>query len=254
MPRADRIFDKFKALPIWQQSLVVVLGAIAGSDLLTLAFYSVFFSDRLTLDLLLTAIIAVLVAFPISLVVLHQTAKIARLAENLREASETDHLTHLYNRRQFMISVGDALQQSEELAGAGTVLFIDADYFKRINDTYGHGVGDEVLVNIGAVIRECVRGEDVAARIGGEEFAVFLRRADMAIALRTAERIRSQTHRISRAMNLTDLPVTVSIGIARHHKGQGLEEVLRAADRALYAAKAKGRDQVVGDACLPTAA
>ncbi|WP_193174117.1 GGDEF domain-containing protein [Oricola nitratireducens] len=254
MARADRVFEKFKTMPIWCQSCLVTLAAVLGSDSLTLAFYSIFFSDRLALDLLLTALITIIVAFPIAWLFLDQHVKVERLARELRIASQTDSLTRLANRREFMASVGAALSASDEPAGAGAVLFIDADHFKRINDTYGHGVGDEVLINLGEAIMDSIRLQDVAARIGGEEFAVFLRLADLDMAQRVAERIRVLTHKISESMDLGDIGITVSIGIARHRKGQTLDDVLRTADRSLYVAKETGRDRIVQDLCLPAAA
>ena len=250
----ERAFERFKLLQIWQQALAITIGAALASDTLTLAFYGFFFSDRLMLDLLLTVVIVILVAYPISWVFLCQSAKVERLAEELREASQTDHLTRLANRREFMASVGAALETSQNPSGAGILLFIDADHFKNINDTFGHGVGDEVLVNLSNVIRNNVRHEDVAARIGGEEFAVFLRHANIDVAQSVAERIRSQSHAISELMDLGKANVTVSIGLARHRKGQTLEDVLRAADRSLYIAKENGRNLIVHDIPLSNAA
>jgi diguanylate cyclase (GGDEF)-like protein len=254
MTKGKEHFERFKRLPLWQQSLVVTAVAVLGADALTLGFYSLFFADRLVLDLVLTAIITVIVAFPIAWLFLGQSAKVSRLADELREASQTDHLTRLANRREFMVSVGAMLAESQSPDGAGVLLFIDADHFKQINDTYGHGVGDEVLIALGSVIRDSVRHADVAARIGGEEFAVFLHKADPAVAQTVAERIRTHTHHISRTMDLEEVGVTVSIGIARHRKGQGLEDVLRAADRSLYVAKKNGRDRIVQDVFLTSAA
>jgi len=247
-------FERFRKLRLWQQSLAVTVGAVIGADALTLCFYSIFFADRLILDLVLTAIITIIVALPISWLFLGQSAKVSRLAEELREASQTDDLTRLANRREFMTSVTAMLGGSQAATGAGILLFIDADHFKRINDTYGHGVGDEVLIALGEVIRDSVRQDDVAARIGGEEFAVFLHDADPAVAQTVAERIRTHAHHISRTMDLEEVGVTVSIGIARHRKGQGLEDVLRAADRSLYVAKKNGRDRIVHDIVLSSAA
>lgn len=247
-------FERFRKLPLWQQSLIVTIVAVIGADTLTLCFYSIFFADRLALDLILTAVITVIVAYPITWLFLGQSARVSRLAEELREVSRTDHLTRLANRREFMVSVGATLAASRSPEGAGVLLFIDADHFKRINDTYGHGVGDEVLIALGQVIRDSVRQSDVAARIGGEEFAVFLHDAEPAVAQTVAERIRTQAHHISRAMDLEEAGVTVSIGIARHRKGQGLEDVLRAADRSLYVAKKNGRDRIVQDVFLTSAA
>jgi diguanylate cyclase (GGDEF)-like protein len=247
-------FERFKNLRLWQQSLAVTAGAVLGADALTLCFYSLFFADRLVLDLVLTTLITVIVALPTSWLFLGQSVKVSRLAEELREASQTDDLTRLANRRKFMMSVSAMLGGSRAAAGAGVLLFIDADHFKQINDTYGHGVGDEVLIALGQVIRDSVRQDDVAARIGGEEFAVFLYDADLAIAQTVAERIRTHAHHISRTMDLEEVGVTVSIGVARHRKGQGLEDMLRAADRSLYAAKKDGRDRIVHDIHLSSAA
>jgi len=254
MSKAKRHFERFRILPLWQQSVIVTVVAVIGADTLTLGFYSVFFADRLMLDLVLTAVITIIVAFPITWLFLGQSAELMRLAEELCEVSRTDHLTRLANRREFMVSVGAVLSASKHPEGAGTLLFIDADHFKQINDTYGHGVGDEVLMALGQVIRDSVRQRDVAARIGGEEFAVFLDNAETADALAVAERIRSQAHYIAQAMQLDETGVTVSIGIARHRKGQRLDDVLRAADRSLYVAKKDGRDRIVQDVVLASAA
>lgn len=241
----ERLYKRLRRLRIWQQALVVTAGAVFCSDLLTLGLYSVFFADRLLLDLVLTALITVIVAFPISLVFLTQAAKVERLAEELRHASQTDHLTRLANRREFMSSVGTFLAADVSPGGAGTLLFIDADRFKRINDTYGHAVGDEVLVKLAGIIGSCVRQRDIAARVGGEEFAVFLRDANVDVAFVVAERIRMHARGIGPLLGLSGDAVSVSIGIAAHRPGQELEDVLRAADRSLYIAKNNGRDMVV---------
>ncbi|QKV19680.1 GGDEF domain-containing protein [Oricola thermophila] len=237
----------FSGLDPWQQSVLVTIVAVLCADILTLVFYSLFFADRLVLDLVLTAVITFAVAFPISWLFMGQSTRVARLVEELREASQTDHLTRLANRREFMASVGTLISASKCPHGAGTLLFIDADHFKKINDTCGHGVGDRVLVALGAVIRDSLRSADVAARMGGEEFAVFLNGTDTAAAQVVAERIRTRVHPIAESMDLAQVGVTVSIGIARHRNGQDLDDVLRAADRSLYVAKERGRDRVVRD-------
>lgn len=254
MGLAERLFTRLRQLQIWQQSLIVTGSAVICADSLTLAFYSIFFADRLVLDLVLSAIITVIVAFPISLVFLTQAAKVERLAEELRQASQTDHLTRLANRREFMTSVGKSLTGTPHPRGAGTLLYIDADRFKHINDTHGHAAGDNVLVKLAEIIGSSVRKGDIAARIGGEEFAVFLHGANVNAAFTVAERIRSHSHGIGRALGLPGDQVSVSIGIALHRSGQDLEDVLRAADRSLYVAKNNGRDMVVCDEALPVAA
>lgn len=254
MNLAEQFFNGLRRLTIWRQALVVTAGAVLCSEILTFAFYALFFADRLVLDLALSAVITVLVAFPFSLVFLTQAGKVEQLNEELRRTSRTDHLTRLANRREFMTSVGAVLKSGTEPGGAGALLYIDADRFKQINDTYGHAAGDGVLVALAEIIGSSVRRRDIAARIGGEEFAVFLRQADVHVAFRVAERIRAQARGIGPALGLSAASVSVSIGIAVHGSGEELEDVLRAADRSLYIAKRNGRDAVICGEVLSAAA
>ncbi|MFN3841991.1 MAG: diguanylate cyclase [Rehaibacterium terrae] len=158
----------------------------------------------------------------------------------LREARQ-DALSGLPNRR--------ALEDLRERFGRGefdamgrfAVVAIDIDHFKRINDSHGHAVGDEVIRRLGQALRGCVRGQDVAGRHGGEEFVAFLPGADLDGARRMAERLREAIARI-------DAPCafTVSIGVAAGSIGaDDLDAVMERADRALYRAKREGRDRIV---------
>ena len=254
MGQTERLFVRMRRLKIWQQSLIVTAGAVFCSGSLTLFFYWLFFADRLLLDLFLSAVITVIITLPVSHVFLTQATKVVRLADELRRASQTDHLTRLANRREFMDSVGTYLETVTKIGGAGALLYIDADRFKRVNDTYGHAVGDEVLVKLADIIGSSVRQRDIAARIGGEEFAVFLRDASVEAAFNVAERIRAYARDVGPALDLSADSVSVSVGVATHLPGQELEDLLRAADRALYIAKNQGRDMVVCDKAVPAAA
>lgn len=234
-------------MPVLARSILLTIIAILSSDALTFGFYWLLFQDVLLHDLVLTAIVTMAVAMPMSFVFLEQFDRLERRVEELRHASRTDHLTRLANRREFMTSVGDLLARGGDKQSAGALLFIDADRFKRINDSYGHAVGDTVLVALAGEINACIRREDIAARIGGEEFAIFLLDADEAQARRIAERIRVQVNGIGPRLGLSFSAVTVSIGVAMHGGGANLDSVLRAADRSLYVAKNKGRNMVVFD-------
>jgi diguanylate cyclase (GGDEF)-like protein len=123
---------------------------------------------------------------------------------------------------------------------------LDIDHFKIFNDTYGHAAGDQVLKELGKLLRDTVRASDIACRFGGEEFVVVLLDADLAAALPTIERICLEIKRKQCIYRDQKLPgITVSAGLAQYPlHGTSAEELLRAADEALYAAKNAGRDRI----------
>jgi diguanylate cyclase (GGDEF)-like protein len=168
-------------------------------------------------------------------------ARLERKSEELYEASIRDPLTGLYNRRHAI----DRLQAAIEGAGGHdlSVLLIDFDHFKRINDTLGHQAGDEVLRRGARLIDEMLGSEGLLARYGGEELLVLLPDAGRAAALHSAERLRRL---VEQRMGDEATPVTVSIGAAslKDQPAADLEELVRRADAALYAAKAAGRNRV----------
>lgn len=151
----------------------------------------------------------------------------------------TDNLTGLYNRK----FLNENMWHSLERDSFGTLLLIDVDYFKNINDTYGHQTGDSILIQVSKIIKHHVRENDIAARWGGEEFAVYLPLIDIDIGFKIAERIRKNVE------ENTKPKVTVSCGIAYWHKNMdekiSVESVFARADEALYKAKRSGRNQVV---------
>jgi diguanylate cyclase (GGDEF)-like protein len=127
---------------------------------------------------------------------------------------------------------------------------VDIDHFKRVNDTYGHLVGDQVLAGVATALRSQLRDYDVVGRFGGEEFVVLLPRADVAEARRVAERLRSRVGRMAIPVDDAMITVTISAGVAiMSLHGDDLIELLAAADLALYRAKELGRDRI----CLPVA-
>ncbi|MGD8192284.1 diguanylate cyclase domain-containing protein [Brevibacillus ginsengisoli] len=151
----------------------------------------------------------------------------------------TDNLTGLYARRY----LNERVKRSLEMDAFGSLILIDIDYFKKVNDTYGHQVGDEVLIQVSQLIRQCIRESDIAARWGGEELAIYLPRIDQTFATNIAERIRSQVE------GMTSPMVTISVGVAKWEKGKStdlsVETLFNHADMALYEAKNNGRNQVI---------
>jgi len=160
-----------------------------------------------------------------------------------REAAMTDALTGLPNRRAFGLALATALSEPGPLC----VALLDIDHFKKINDTQGHPAGDAVLRNLAQCIGDWLRETDHAARIGGEEFAVLLPRASGDEAVRLADKLRRAVaaERFLTANGKGRFNVSISIGVAEHQRGEGMEELIGRADAALYEAKRAGRDRVM---------
>ena len=165
--------------------------------------------------------------------------------EQLSEIAMRDELTGLYNRRYIM----DVLGRQKALADRGhlsfTLCYCDLDHFKRINDRYGHQVGDRVLREFAGVANSVVRSVDFVARLGGEEFLLVLIGADEAMAERVAQRLCERTRHLTMVPEDPEYRQTVSIGLAAFRPGERVEDVIQRADRALYSAKSQGRDQIV---------
>ena len=169
--------------------------------------------------------------------------------ERARDASLIDGLTGLANRRGFDERLTDCLSAAEaDTAAQGPCLLMcDIDHFKQINDTYGHLFGDKVIRAVAAVIRENVKGRDLAARYGGEEFVILLPETTLQGAQALAEQIRHaiEKGRIKRGNSEeTVARVTLSLGVARYLPGEAPTAFLERADRALYASKQSGRNRV----------
>jgi two-component system cell cycle response regulator len=161
----------------------------------------------------------------------------------------TDGLTGLYNRRYLSAHLDRLLARVEGAGGPALVIF-DIDWFKRVNDTYGHAAGDAVLRDVTARISRHVRAFDLVARYGGEEFVVVLPETPMAVAMMVAERLRAVVAEqpIVVGEPPVQLPITISIGVAAARSaGETAASLLRRADAALYTAKAHGRNCVVSD-------
>lgn len=170
-----------------------------------------------------------------------------RLRETLRNQSIRDALTGLFNRRYLEETLARELHQAERSERPLTVIMLDVDHFKRFNDTYGHGAGDELLRKLGVLLQTQVRRGDIACRYGGEEFALIMPGADLDIALRRAEHIRQQVHSLQLVIDGDEVgPISISSGVAAlGPKRQTPTALLAAADAALYEAKRAGRNRVV---------
>jgi len=163
-----------------------------------------------------------------------------------QRAALQDDLTRLNNRRAFF-QFGNRLRKQADRRGTPLVMVMfDLDHFKQINDTYGHEAGDEALRHIGALMQARVRESDIAARIGGEEFAVLLADADTGAALEFCQRLMTAIREGGLEYHGQSIALTGSFGIAaQRDSSESMESLLSRADRAMYQAKALGRDQIV---------
>jgi diguanylate cyclase (GGDEF)-like protein/PAS domain S-box-containing protein len=167
------------------------------------------------------------------------------MQEKLKEQATHDPMTGAGNRRMFMQRAGEEIERSVRYGAPLSLLMLDVDHFKAINDTYGHDAGDEVLKALVVETRKQLRASDVFCRIGGEEFTAVLINADANTALALAERIRQALAGLTVASKESAITFTVSLGVTERAAGQdSVEAMLKRADNALYDAKENGRDQV----------
>lgn len=167
---------------------------------------------------------------------------IANLFEQIKKQAITDGLTGLYNRRHFDQCLASEAERASRLNQPFTLITLDLDHLKKLNDSYGHFIGDEAIKQIGTILKKNARSVDIAARFGGEEFAVILPGIDIEGGLIAAERMRAA---IAESPIKNDIPISASIGVATFLKHtDSIGELLELADHAMYAAKKNGRNRV----------
>jgi diguanylate cyclase (GGDEF)-like protein len=165
-------------------------------------------------------------------------------ADFQRKLATIDSMTGLLNRRQFFVAAEVERERSRRYRRPLSLLMIDIDAFKSINDGFGHDVGDQVIVMVANVCRGLIRGADLIARLGGEEFALLMPETGLKDAADLAERLREAVSRITVAEADGVLAPTVSIGVAESADGTPIPDLLKRADVALYDAKQAGRNRV----------
>lgn len=177
-----------------------------------------------------------------ALVVVLTQITVQRYQRRLERMATTDNLTGVANRHSFeMLAESYARNQSPD-APPNSVIVLDLDQLKQINDRYGHITGDEVIRKVAGLARASLRATDVICRWGGEEFVIWLRGCGLDDALSVAEKIRSEIG--AQRFTEEEVAVTASLGVVEHRPGDTLEQTLRRADRAMYRAKTAGRDRV----------
>jgi two-component system cell cycle response regulator len=178
--------------------------------------------------------------------------RMATLVEESRWMATTDALTGLLNRRAFLDLTGREVERARRYGEKLSVVLLDVDHFKQINDKRGHAAGDMVLSAMGKLLKAAVRSCDIVARWGGEEFVLVLPSTSLAGAEQLADRIRVLVEHADIKNGDGDvIPVTASFGVANYTAGETVEQIVDRADRAMYQAKSNGRNRVV---CDPTSA
>ncbi|WP_258724330.1 histidine kinase N-terminal 7TM domain-containing diguanylate cyclase [Cellulomonas sp. NS3] len=177
--------------------------------------------------------------------VARDVTELEHLRADLVDQASRDALTHVHNRRHLALALATAVTRSASAGTPLTVVMVDLDHFKQVNDTHGHAVGDELLVFLATTLASSLRGTDVVARYGGEEFVVVMPGADVAVAARRAEEWRAACAGATVQAAAGRVGVTISLGVAEAAPGDTPESLLHRADDALYRAKSDGRDRVV---------
>lgn len=174
----------------------------------------------------------------------HYQKMLQDLNETLRIASTQDPLTGLFNRRLMLDRLQNEAVLTKRRKNTFSILLIDVDHFKNINDNFGHDVGDKALVAIANALTLALRASDVCARWGGEEFLILLPDTNEAGGIEIANRLSGAVCALQLPDVSVDTTLTVSIGLTEHQLENSLEETIKRADLALYAAKAAGRNRV----------
>ncbi|WP_051540882.1 GGDEF domain-containing protein [Ahrensia sp. 13_GOM-1096m] len=243
-----------------KQMLLVMGWAVVGAQVVTYAIVQALMPHMLEPAIMLAPIISTIVAIPLGFVFFKQNERLNKTNlqllstnENLeretaiaRYEASIDPMTRVFNRVHFVRNVESCRQEEVQ---EGYFLMLDADNFKKINDTYGHDVGDAALMTITNVIRDTIREDDFVGRLGGEEFGIYLRLLNKRQAYEIAERIREKVAKSPIDVG-ADKPFnfTVSIGAVFAAKEQNVSEIMKHADKNLYHAKHRGRNRVVFDA------
>jgi len=163
----------------------------------------------------------------------------------LQDMASHDPLTQVLNARAYYTACEQQIAQSQRSGQPFSVLFVDLDHFKSINDTHGHAAGDEVLRTVAQTLAAQLRRSDLLGRIGGEEFSVFLPQTALAGALQVAESLRLALQQCRPDIGSTRLDITASIGVASHNSGaRDIQTIQQRADEAMYEAKKAGRNRV----------
>ena len=171
------------------------------------------------------------------MVTFHNISRVMAEKEAMSEVAEKDTLTQIYNRSRFNMELSDAIRKAQVYQIPFSIILFDIDHFKKVNDKYGHDVGDSVLIQVTSLVKNILRNQDVFARWGGEEFVILLQSDAYELAHRLRKEIESFPFNTAKKL-------TCSFGISHYHTGDTDTSMIKRADKALYRAKQSGRNTV----------
>jgi diguanylate cyclase (GGDEF)-like protein len=175
-----------------------------------------------------------------------RTIALRQQNKRLERMAIEDPLTQIYNRRYFFELASKEVERARRYGNPLSVVLLDADNFKKMNDSYGHLIGDQILINLANLLQKNIRSLDILARYGGEEFVILMPEITLDEARKTAERLRKLVEQTSMVTGGLDILITVSFGVASFESGHELDfdALLARADHALYQSKESGRNRV----------
>lgn len=237
----------FLGLGLRRALLLVILVTWAASLAVTLAVLNLAGKGSALVGMLIASLCALGIGAPAAYLVLRLAFELQASREQIRALASMDDLTGTYNRRHFMQRAEEELHRARRYGTPLSLVLLDADHFKRVNDTHGHLCGDLILQRIAAACRSTLRATDLLARFGGEELILLLPQTDLAGALAIAERIREQVAAVEVEWAGGQVEATVSLGVATLQRATpSLDALIHDADLALYDAKRTGRNRVCG--------
>lgn len=229
----------------WLRMLFITVISIAISLLITFLVLLATGTEMMPIIFIIATIAPAVTAPIVSWSISGLMIKVQKLEETHRKLAMYDHLTGLLSRREFLAQGNELLEMCQNNNQPVVFAYLDLDHFKKINDTYGHAAGDEVLVSFADLVKKTIREEDLLGRLGGEEFALMLVNTRGAEAKKKLELIRKSVESMRVNYGEQQLKVTVSLGIADWDRAreENLISLMKRADNALYYAKSSGRNQ-----------
>lgn len=227
--------------------ILISLVSVISSVLIYLPFAYLLEGEVLVTGIIITVIVPMLIAPSVSWYIIGLLIKMHHLEVEMRDLATFDSLTNVMSRKAFLTNAQTIYQLNKREKSSLALLYIDIDDFKKINDTHGHAIGDEVLKDFGHVLKKYKRESDLVGRLGGEEFAFVLPRTDIEGAVNFAEHLKNIINSNIVTYEQIHISYTVSIGISVFDKDNqiNLDKLIHQADKALYTAKNSGKDCII---------